>query len=132
MTSVITQLLRTFIDFRGESRRINKDLKGAEEHKDTPPRRHPSTRAGNPFEIIDTGETGSVPSFSSACNSLPFSRSAPPINHKDGLVLSHRYNESLLCIGNALSGSHLAARYSVTSSRLQARRNIPDVKHESE
>lgn len=78
MTSVITQVFFfVFLLISMESRRINKDLKGAEVqryHRGDIPR-----RAGNPFEIIDTGETGSVPSFSSACNSLPFSRSAPPM-----------------------------------------------------
>jgi len=114
-----------------ESRRINKDLKGAEVQKY---HRGDISRAGNPFEIIDTGETGSVPSFSSACNSLPFSRSAPPMMHgvpsdqsQGCLVLSHCYNECY-CVSVTLFPALISPR--VILSPLDCRHvEYPDMKH---
>lgn len=62
MTGVITRISSiVLLLISVESRRINRDLKGAEAqryHRDDI-----LWCASNPFGIIDTGETGSVSSF---------------------------------------------------------------------
>lgn len=99
MTGVITRVSSSvLLLISAESRRINKDLKGAEVQ-----RYHGGETSSDALAIHSGLLTPArqVPCLpSSACNTLSFSRSAPPMTRgvpsdqsQGCLVSSHRYNE---------------------------------------